>query len=209
MSLLGTRTETKNVNSIRFVQQSIELEARRQVAILEEGGTIDQETRLFDASKGTSRSMRSRKRRTITAISPDPDLLPLEFDDAFIERIRETLPELPDEKKLRFINHYGLPPYDAGVLVAERARADFYEAVVKGDGKRDPKISANWLITELLGVLNKGGHDITDSPISADQLGGLIDLIGDNTISGRIAKEVFAEMLETGEDAGAIATRRA
>ena len=208
----GTRAEVKNVNSIRAVQQAIDYEAARQVELLEDGGEVDQETRLWDPGKGQTRSMRSKEEAHDYRYFPDPDLLPLEFDDAFIERIRETLPELPDEKKLRFINHYGLPPYDAGVLVAERARADFYEAVVDGstggDGKRDPKIAANWLITELLGVLNKGGHDIVDSPISADQLGGLIDLIGDNTISGRIAKEVFAEMLETGEDAGAIVEKK-
>ena len=137
---------------------------------------------------------------------PDPDLLPLEFDDAFIDGIRATLPELPDEKKERFVTHYGLSVYDAGVLVAERARADFYEDVVKGgpNGRRDPKICANWVITELFGALNKGGHDIDESPITADQLGGLVDLIADDTISGRIAKDVFAEMLETGQDAAAI-----
>ncbi len=205
---LGTRAEVKNVNSIRAVQQAIDYEAARQVELLEDGGKVDQETRLWDPGKGQTRSMRSKEEAHDYRYFPDPDLLPLEFDDTFIERIRETLPELPDEKKLRFINHYGLPPYDAGVLVAERARADFYEAVVKGDGKRDPKIAANWLITELLGMLNKGGHDIVDSPISADQLGGLIDLIGDDTISGRIAKEVFAEMLETGEDAAAIVDKK-
>ncbi len=204
----GTRCEVKNVNSIRAVQQAIDYEAARQVELLEDGGEVVQETRLWDPGKGVTRSMRGKEEAHDYRYFPDPDLLPLEFDDAFIERIRETLPELPDEKKLRFINHYGLPPYDAGVLVAERARADFYEEVVKGDGKRDPKIAANWLITELLGVLNKGGHDIVDSPISAHQLGGLIDLIGDNTISGRIAKEVFAEMLETGEDAGAIVEKK-
>ncbi len=204
----GTRCEVKNVNSIRAVQQAIDYEAARQVELLEDGGEVIQETRLWDPGKGATRSMRGKEEAHDYRYFPDPDLLPLEFDDAFIERIRETLPELPDEKKLRFINHYGLPPYDAGVLVAERARADFYEEVVKGDGKRDPKIAANWLITELLGALNKGGHDITESPISADQLGGLIDLIGDNTISGRIAKEVFAEMLETGEDAGAIVDKK-
>ena len=205
---LGTRAEVKNVNSIRAVQQAIDYEAARQVELLEDGGTVVQETRLWDPGQGATRSMRGKEEAHDYRYFPDPDLLPLEFDDAFIERIRESLPELPDEKKLRFINHYGLSPYDAGVLVAERARADFYEAVVTGDGKRDAKIAANWLITELLGALNKGGHDIADSPISADQLGGLLDLIGDDTISGRIAKEVFAEMLDTGEDAAAIVEKK-
>ena len=209
---LGTRCEVKNVNSIRAVQQAIDYEAPRQIALLEDGGKVVQETRLWDPGQGMTRPMRSKEEAHDYRYFPDPDLLPLEFDDAFIERIRETLPELPDEKKLRFINHHGLSPYDAGILVAERARADFYEALVKGasggGGKRDPKIAANWLITELLGMLNKGGHDIVDSPISADQLGGLLDLIGDDTISGRIAKEVFAEMLETGADAAAIVDKK-
>jgi aspartyl-tRNA(Asn)/glutamyl-tRNA(Gln) amidotransferase subunit B len=137
---------------------------------------------------------------------PDPDLLPLVLEDEFIDRIRAELPELPDEKKLRFINHYGLSVYDATVLIAERERADFYERVVGGgpDGSRDPKVCANWVITELFGALNKGGHDIDESPIMADQLGGLIDLLADDTISGRIAKDVFAEMYDTGKDAAAI-----
>ncbi len=205
---LGTRAEVKNVNSIRAVQQAIDFEALRQIELLEDGGEVVQETRLWDPGQGQTRSMRSKEEAHDYRYFPDPDLLPLEFDDAYIERIRKTLPELPDEKKLRLINHHGLSPYDAGVLVAERSRADFYEAVLKGNKKRDAKIAANWLITELLGALNKGGHDITDSPISADQLGGLIDLIGDDTISGRIAKEVFAEMLETGQDAADIVEKK-
>lgn len=197
----GTRCEIKNVNSIRHVRQAIEYEARRQIEILENGGSIDQETRLWDPGRGLTRSMRSKEEAHDYRYFPDPDLLPLELTDAEIEAVRATLPELPDEKKLRFINHYGLPAYDAGVLVAERARADYYEAVAKG---RDAKLAANWVITELFGALNKTGKDVTESPISADQLGGLIDLIADNTISGRIAKDVFAEMLETGKDAAAI-----
>lgn len=198
---LGTRCEVKNVNSIRHVMQAIEHEAARQVEILEAGGGIDQETRLWDPNRGETRSMRSKEEAHDYRYFPDPDLLPLELTEDFVAAIRATLPELPDEKKLRFINHYGLSAYDAGVLVAERSRADYYEQVAKG---RDPKLAANWLITELLGALNRGGHDIVDSPITADQLGGLVDLIADQTISGRIAKDVFAEMLETGQDAAAI-----
>jgi len=197
----GTRCEIKNVNSVRHVMQAIEYEARRQVEILEDGGEIVQETRLYDPGKGETRSLRSKEEAHDYRYFPDPDLLPLEFDDDFIEGIRATLPELPDDKKQRFMTEYGLSAYDAGVLVAERARADFYERVAKG---RDPKLAANWVITELFGALNKGGHDIEESPITADQLGGLIDLISDQTISGRIAKDVFAVMLETGKDAAAI-----
>ena len=205
---LGTRCEVKNVNSIRAVQQAIDYEAARQVEVLEDGGSIVQETRLWDPGKGVTRSMRGKEEAHDYRYFPDPDLLPLVLEEGLVDRIRATLPELPDEKKLRFINHYGLSVYDAGVLVAERARADFYETVVKGGKDRDPKIAANWVITELLGVLNKGGHDIGDSPVSADQLGGLLDLIADDTISGRIAKEVFAEMLETGQDAAAIVEKK-
>ncbi|MFM2042633.1 MAG: putative aspartyl/glutamyl-tRNA (Asn/Gln) amidotransferase subunit GatB [Pseudomonadota bacterium] len=193
---LGTRTETKNVNSIRYVQQAIEYEAKRQVEVLEEGGQIVQETRLYDPGKGITRSMRSKEEAHDYRYFPDPDLLPLELEAGWVEQIKQTLPELPDEKRARFTDQYGLNAYDAGVLVAERARADFYEAVAKG---RDGKLAANYVIGDLLGALNKTGKDITDSPISAADLGGLIDLVTDNTISGRIAKDVFAEMLETGE----------
>ncbi|MEM8588368.1 MAG: Asp-tRNA(Asn)/Glu-tRNA(Gln) amidotransferase subunit GatB [Pseudomonadota bacterium] len=202
----GTRCEVKNVNSIRYVMAAIDYEARRQIDHIEDGGTVVQETRLWDTGRGETRPMRDKEEAHDYRYFPDPDLLPLEFDDAFIDGIRATLPELPDEKKERFVTHYGLSVYDAGVLVAERARADFYEDVVKGgpNGRRDPKICANWVITELFGALNKGGHDIDESPITADQLGGLVDLIADDTISGRIAKDVFAEMLETGHDAAAI-----
>ncbi len=203
----GTRCEIKNVNSIRYIQAAIEYEARRQVQVLEEGGTIAQETRLWDTRQGVTRSMRSKEEALDYRYFPDPDLLPLELDEGMIERIRLGLPELPDAKKRRFIDGYGLSVYDAGVLVAEQARAQFYERVLAGrsDGKRrDPKIAANWLITELLGQLNKGGHDIDASPISADGLGELLDLLADNTISGRIAKDVFAEMFATGKGAAAI-----
>ncbi|WP_114393556.1 Asp-tRNA(Asn)/Glu-tRNA(Gln) amidotransferase subunit GatB [Oleisolibacter albus] len=198
---LGTRTETKNVNSIRFVQQAIEYEAQRQVEVLESGGSIVQETRLWDTAKGVTRSMRSKEEAHDYRYFPDPDLLPLELDPAFVERIKATLPELPDEKKARFIAQYHLTPYDAGILVAEKARADFYETVAKG---RDGKMAANYVIGDLLGALNKTGKDISESPISAADLGALIDLVSDNTLSGRLAKDVFAEMLDSGKAPGLI-----
>ncbi len=197
----GTRCEVKNVNSIRHVMAAIEYEARRQVEILEEGGTVDQETRLWDPGRGITRSLRTKEEAHDYRYFPDPDLLPLEIDEATIERIRASLPELPDEKKARLMAAYGLSAYDASVLVAERARADFFEVVARG---RDGKTAANWVINELFGRLAKAGKDIGDSPVSADQLGGLIDLISDGTISGRIAKDVFDEMMETGQDAAAI-----
>ena len=197
----GTRCEVKNVNSIRHVMAAIEYEARRQVEILEGGGSVDQETRLWDPNKGETRSLRSKEEAHDYRYFPDPDLLPLVLEDGFVERIAATLPELPDEKKARFIGEYGLSAYDAGVLVAEQAKAFFYERVAKG---RDPKLAANWVINELFGGLAKAGREIEDSPVSAEHLGGLIDLIADNTISGRIAKDVFAEMMETGQDAAAI-----
>ncbi|NUB24662.1 Asp-tRNA(Asn)/Glu-tRNA(Gln) amidotransferase subunit GatB [Azospirillum brasilense] len=192
----GTRCEIKNVNSIRFVMQAIEYEARRQIEIIEEGGKIDQETRLWDTTKFVTRSMRSKEEAHDYRYFPDPDLLPLELDADWVEDIKRTLPELPDDKKARFISEYKLSPYDANVLVSEKARADFYEAVAKG---RDPKLAANWVTGELFGYLNKAGKEIEESPVSAENLGGLIDLIADNTISGRIAKEVFEAMFETGE----------
>jgi len=198
----GTRCEIKNVNSIRYIQAAIEYEARRQIELLEEGGKVSQETRLWDPRQGVTRSMRSKEEAFDYRYFPDPDLLPLELDDAMIARVRAGLPELPDAKRRRFVQDFGLSAYDAGVLVAEQARADFYERVLAG--RRDPKIAANWVITELLGGLNKGGHDIDESPISADALGELLDLLADNTISGRIAKDVFAEMFETGRGAAAI-----
>ena len=197
----GTRTETKNVNSIKFVMSAIEYEARRQIEILEEGGKIVQETRLWDTTKGITRSMRSKEEAHDYRYFPDPDLLPLVLDPVWVEEIKRTLPELPDDKKQRFITDYKLSPYDAGVLVAEQVKADFYEAVAKG---RDPKLAANWVMGDFFGALNKAGIDIQDSPVSAAALGGLIDLIADNTISGRIAKEVFEEMVATGKAAAAI-----
>ena len=197
----GTRTETKNVNSIRFVQQAIEAEARRQVEVLEEGGAIVQETRLFDGMTGKSRSMRSKEEAHDYRYFPDPDLLPLELDPAWIEEIKASLPELPDAKKARFMSGFGLPAYDAGVLVADRETAAFFEAVAEG---RDAKLAANWVTGEFFGALNKSGIELADTPVDARKLGGLLDLIADGTISGRIAKEVFEAMWESGEDAAAI-----
>jgi len=197
----GTRCEIKNVNSIRFVQQAIEYEARRQVEILEEGGEIVQETRLYDSSKGETRSMRNKEDAHDYRYFPDPDLLPLELDPARIEELQGALPELPDDKKARFMSEYGLSPYDAGVLIDEQATADWYETLAKG---RDAKLCANWMITELFGALNKAEKDLADSPVPAENLGGLVDLIADGTISGRIAKDVFAEMFESGKDAATI-----
>jgi aspartyl-tRNA(Asn)/glutamyl-tRNA(Gln) amidotransferase subunit B len=202
---LGTRCEIKNVNSIRFIGQAIEVEARRQIAILEDGGTIDQETRLYDPGKGETRSMRSKEEAHDYRYFPDPDLLPLEFDQAYVDDLAQHLPELPDEKKARFMADYGLPSYDAGVLVAERASADFFEEVAKG---RDGKAAANWTINELFGRLNKEGKDITQSPVSAAQLGGIIELIGENVISGKIAKDLFEIVFTEGGDPREIVEKR-
>ena len=185
---LGTRCEIKNVNSIRFIGQAIEYEARRQIAIIEDGGEITQETRLYDPGKGETRSMRSKEEAHDYRYFPDPDLLPLEFTDAYVQSLKEHLPELPDAKKARFITQYGLSPYDAMVLVLERESADYFEAVARG---RDGKAAANWVINELFGRLNKEGLDVTASPVSADQLGGIVDLIGSGVISGKIAKDLF------------------
>ncbi|MBE7636886.1 Asp-tRNA(Asn)/Glu-tRNA(Gln) amidotransferase subunit GatB [Sneathiella sp. P13V-1] len=198
---LGTRCEMKNINSVRFIQQAIIYEANRQVDIIEAGGEVDQETRLYDSVKGETRSMRSKEEAHDYRYFPDPDLLPLEFDDAFVEKIKADLPELPDEKKDRFINELGITPYDASVLVTEKEVADFFESVAEG---RDAKMSANWVIGELFGHLNRSGKQLSESPVSAKALGELIDLIKDGTISNRIAKEVFEDMFETGKAAGAI-----
>ena len=198
---LGTRTETKNVNSVRYVMQAIEYEARRQIEVIEGGGTIKQETRLFDPGKGTTRAMRSKEHAHDYRYFPDPDLLPLEIEPAYIEQTRKALPELPDARKARYIADYKLTPYDAGVLVAEQETALFYETVAKG---RDAKLAANWVTTELFGALNRTGKAIQDSPVTAMALGGLIDLVSDGTINGRIAKEVFEAMVETGKDAAQI-----
>jgi aspartyl-tRNA(Asn)/glutamyl-tRNA(Gln) amidotransferase subunit B len=193
----GTRCEIKNVNSIRFIGQAIEVEARRQIGILEDGGKIDQETRLFDPGKGETRSMRSKEEAHDYRYFPDPDLLPLEFDQAYVDDLARDLPELPDAKKARFMADYGLSPYDASVLVSERASADFFEDVAKG---RDGKAAANWIINELFGRLNKEGKDIGSSPVSAAQLGAIIDLIGESVISGKIAKDLFEIVFTEGGD---------
>ncbi|GGY54531.1 Asp-tRNA(Asn)/Glu-tRNA(Gln) amidotransferase subunit GatB [Parvularcula lutaonensis] len=196
-SYLGTRTETKNINSIRFVRQVVDYEARRQIQVLESGGEIDQETRLFNVKTGETRTMRSKEDAHDYRYFPDPDLLPLTFSEEFVEEIRARLPELPDAKKHRFMEEYGLSGYDAAVLVADKDKADYFEKVAKG---RDGKLASSWVTTELFGLLNKEGREITDSPISAEQLGSLIDLIQDKTISGKIAKQIFELMLD--EDAG-------
>ncbi len=198
---LGTRTETKNVNSIRFTRQVIDYEARRQIEVLEAGGVIDQETRLFDVATGETRIMRSKEDAHDYRYFPDPDLLPLEFSQEWVDEIRKKLPELPDAKKHRFIKELGLSPYDAAVLAMDREKADFFEKVAEG---RDGKIAANWVTGDFFGALNKAGLDIAGSPVSAAQLGGLIDLIRDGTISGKIAKQVFEIMWQEGGEAAAI-----
>jgi aspartyl-tRNA(Asn)/glutamyl-tRNA(Gln) amidotransferase subunit B len=197
----GTRCEIKNLNSIRYVVQAIEYEARRQIEVLEEGGTIEQQTRLFDAGRGVTRPMRSKEEAHDYRYFPDPDLLPLALQPEWIAGLRAELPELPDAKKVRFVLEHGLSPDDAAVLVAERETALFFEQVAEG---RDAKSAANWVMGDLFGALNRLGVGIEQSPVTAAQLGGLIDLIADGTISGRLAKEVFAEMVATGADPAAI-----
>ena len=201
----GTRCEIKNVNSIRFIGQAIEYEARRQIEIIEDGGTIDQETRLFDAKTGETRSMRSKEEAHDYRYFPDPDLLPLELTQDFVDEIAGSLPELPDEKRARFIADYGLTPYDADVLVSERESVDYFEDVAKG---RDAKQAANWVINELFGRLNKEGLAIDDSPVSSAQLGGIVDLIKAGTISGKIAKDVFDIGWTEGGDPAEIVEKR-
>lgn len=198
---LGTRCEIKNVNSIRFIQQAIDYESRRQVQILEGGGKISQETRLFDSKTGETRTMRSKEEAHDYRYFPDPDLLPLRLTQNFIDAIKKDMPELPDEKKHRFMKDFGLSAYDASVLISEKERAAYFETVAND---RDPKLAANWVVNELLGALNKSGTEISSSPVSAENLGALVGLIEDSTISGRIAKDVFAEMLESGKAPGAI-----
>ncbi len=189
----GTRTEIKNVNSFRFVERAIASEIERQIDVLEGGGAVVQETRLYDADKNETRPMRTKEEANDYRYFPDPDLLPVELDDAFIERVRATLPELPDEKKHRFMQHYGLNAYDAAVLTSSRELADYYEKVVEACGGH-PKLAANWVSGELAAALNREGKEITDSPVSAGALGGLLARIEDETISGKIAKEVFEAM---------------
>ncbi|HEY7247324.1 MAG TPA: Asp-tRNA(Asn)/Glu-tRNA(Gln) amidotransferase subunit GatB [Xanthobacteraceae bacterium] len=194
---LGTRCEIKNVNSIRFIGQAVDYEARRQIAIIEDGGRIEQETRLFDPDKGETRSMRNKEEAHDYRYFPDPDLLPLELKAAHVEDLKAHLPELPDEKKGRFGREYGLSAYDAGALVAEREAADFFEAVARG---RDAKMAANWIINEVAGRLNKEGKSIATSPVSAAQLGSILDLIAAGTISGKIAKDLFEITWNEGGD---------
>jgi aspartyl-tRNA(Asn)/glutamyl-tRNA(Gln) amidotransferase subunit B len=193
----GTRCEIKNVNSIRFIGQAIEYEARRQIAILEDGGSIDQETRLFDPGKGETRSMRSKEEAHDYRYFPDPDLLPLEFDQAYVDALAEGLPELPDDKKARLVSSLGLSAYDASVLVSDKAIADYFEKVAAG---RDGKMAANWVINDLLGALNRAGKDIEQAPVSPEQLGAVIDLIKEGIISGKIAKDLFEIVWNEGGD---------
>jgi aspartyl-tRNA(Asn)/glutamyl-tRNA(Gln) amidotransferase subunit B len=206
---LGTRCEIKNVNSIRFIGQAIDYEARRQIEILEDGGSIDQETRLFDPVRGETRSMRTKEEAHDYRYFPDPDLLPLELTQQFVDDLQAGLPELPDEKRRRFVAAYALPTYDADVLVAERESAEFFEAVVRRpQGGRDPKVAANWVINELFGRLNREGTDIGASPVSAEQLGGILDLIAEGTISGKIGKDLFEIVWSEGGDPRTIVDMR-
>ncbi len=200
-----TRCEVKNVNSIRFVIQAVEAEARRQIEVWESGGTVEQETRLYDPARGETRSMRSKEEAHDYRYFPDPDLLPLVLDEAWVAALRRDLPELPDAKRARFMRDFGLPAYDAGVLVAEQATADYYEHVARG---RDARLAANWVIGDLFAALNRTGRSIATSPVSAAALGGLLDLMADGTINGRIAKDVFEAMVDTGADAATIVEQR-
>ncbi len=202
---LGTRCEIKNVNSIRFVGQAIEYEARRQIGLLEEGGVVVQETRLFNSGRGETRSMRTKEEAHDYRYFPDPDLLPLELTADEVQALQEHLPELPDEKKARFVREFALSAYDAAVLVAERETAEYFEAVANG---RDPKMAANWTINELFGRLNKEGKDIAQSPVKAEQLGTILDLIADGTISGKMAKALFETVWAEGGDPRAIVEAR-
>jgi aspartyl-tRNA(Asn)/glutamyl-tRNA(Gln) amidotransferase subunit B len=199
---LGTRCEIKNVNSIRFIGQAIETEARRQVAVIEDGGTVDQETRLFDPARGETRSMRSKEEAHDYRYFPDPDLLPLELDPELVDALAAELPELPDAKKARFMAEYGLSPYDASVIVAERETADFFESAVKYSGAtRDAKAVANWLMGDLAAHANAEGVSVAEAGLSAASLASLVDLIGEGVISGKIAKDLLAMLLA--DDRGA------
>ena len=202
---LGTRCEIKNMNSMRFITQAIEVEARRQIAVLEDGGTVRQETRLYDPNRGETRPLRSKEEAHDYRYFPDPDLLPLELEQGWVDAIAATLPELPDAKKARFVQDYGMTEYDAGVLTAEVASADYYEAVARG---RDGKAAANWVINELFGRLNKQGLAVGDSPVGPAQLGGLIDLVASGEISGKIAKDVFEILWTEGGDPAEIIAAR-
>ena len=199
----GTRAELKNINSFRFVEKAINYEVERQIELLESGGTVVQETRLYDSDRDETRSMRSKEEANDYRYFPDPDLLPVELDEAFIEQVKKTLPELPDAKRQRFMSQYGLSAYEAGVLTASRELADFYEATISASGG-EAKLAANWVMGDLLGALNKAGKDIDASPVSPQQLGGLLLRIKDNTISGKIAKQVFEAIWNGEGDADAI-----
>ncbi len=206
---LRTRVEVKNVNSVRFVMQAIVVEAVRQVDVWETGSEVIQETRLFDPNKGETRAMRNKEFAHDYRYFPDPDLLPLKLTPEYVDTISAMLPELPDEKKERFISDYGLTSYDADILVSDRQIAEYFERVMhcgadEKRGQRDPKVAVNWITSNLFGALNSAGNNISESTISADQLGELLDLITDNTISGRTAKEVFDTMFETGRNASDI-----
>jgi aspartyl-tRNA(Asn)/glutamyl-tRNA(Gln) amidotransferase subunit B len=201
----GTRCEIKNLNSVRYVMQAIEYEARRQIELLEAGGTVAQQTRLFDVAQGVTRRMRSKEEAHDYRYFPDPDLLPLVLDPTWVEEMRASLPELPDAKRARFVSALGLSPQDAAVLVAEQPAARFFEEVAAG---RDAKTAANWVTGDLFAALNRLGIGIDKSPLSPKQLGALIDLFADGTISGRLAKDVFAEMVATGADPGAIVEKK-
>ena len=204
-SYLGTRCEIKNMNSMRFIQQAIDVEARRQIAIVEAGGSVDQETRLYDPDKGETRSMRSKEEAHDYRYFPDPDLLPLEIEQSWVDGIAATLPELPDEKKARFVADFALSEYDASVLTAEVVSADFFEQVAAG---RDGKMAANWVINELFGRLKKDDRVLADCPITPDQLGGVIDLISNGDISGKIAKDLFEIVYTEGGDPAQIVDAR-
>ncbi|WP_170478874.1 Asp-tRNA(Asn)/Glu-tRNA(Gln) amidotransferase subunit GatB [Ruegeria arenilitoris] len=204
-SHLGTRCEIKNMNSMRFIQQAIEVEARRQIAIVEGGGEIEQETRLYDPDKGETRSMRSKEEAHDYRYFPDPDLLPLEIEQTWVDDIASKLPELPDDKKARFVTEFGLTDYDASVLTAEVESAAYFEEVAQN---RNGKLAANWVINELFGRLKKEDHDITDSPVSPAQLGGIIDLIASDAISGKIAKDLFEIVYTEGGDPAQIVEER-
>jgi aspartyl-tRNA(Asn)/glutamyl-tRNA(Gln) amidotransferase subunit B len=208
---LGTRCEIKNVNSIRFIGQAVDAEARRQIAILEDGGSITQETRLFDPARGETRAMRSKEEAHDYRYFPDPDLLPLEFDQAFVDGLAAGLPELPDAKKARFMRDYGLPAYDAGVLVADRETADYYEAAVRhGGATRDAKIVANWVTGDIAAFANSIGVGVAQTHIAPAQIAGIVDLIGDGSISGKIAKDLLAIIIaeDKGGDPRAIVEAR-
>ncbi|MRX51590.1 Asp-tRNA(Asn)/Glu-tRNA(Gln) amidotransferase subunit GatB [Paracoccus sp. S-4012] len=204
-TVLGTRCEIKNMNSLRFIQAAIEYEARRQIGIIEDGGKVVQETRLYDPDRGETRSMRSKEEAHDYRYFPDPDLLPLEIEQAWVDDIAAGMPELPDEKKARFVTGLGLSEYDAGVLTAEVENADFFESVAAG---RDGKQAANWVINELFGRLNKEGLGVGESPVSASQLGGVLDLIASGEISGKMAKDLFEILWTEGGEPAEIAAAR-